>query len=309
MRRAFIPAVLLVAAVATGCGGGSNRTAGHPAAQPGSHGAGATVTAVVSEGRLGGALIARPGKTLVRGHVEKFTGQVHLPPSKLHGVAAEDSCTDQTVEPTPDNLAHVGDVIFCLMNAMRADNGLPALRLQSQLTQASLGHSQDMVQNQYFAHDSQDGRDVVARLKQVGYIPAVGDWVIGENLAWGSGSLGTPQALVNAWMNSPEHRANLLATDYQDVGMGVVYGTPSPDAPDGVTVTTDFGTRPQSAAASGTTAAKRAVVGAVSGVRARASKRAARKARRRRAIRRCERRHPHRGRARTRCVHAARHLR
>src|SRR3954471_21340301 len=111
-----------------------------------------------------------------------------------------------------------------------------------------------MVTNKYFAHDSLDGRDVVARLKEVTYIPKAGDWVIGENLAWGSGSLGTPKALVNAWMNSPPHRENLLSGDFQEVGMGLVYGTPSNGTPDGVTVSTDFGTRPANSPAATSTA-------------------------------------------------------
>jgi hypothetical protein len=147
-----------------------------------------------------------------------------------------------------------------------------------------------MVDNKYFAHDSLDGRDVVARLKAVSYIPATGQWVIGENLAWGSGALATAKALVNAWMNSPPHRENLLASDYREVGMGVVFGTPSPQASDGVTVTTDFGMRQSPAAP--------ALAGAAGNSTSRA-----RGASRARALRRCARRH---GAARRRCVRAAR---
>jgi uncharacterized protein YkwD len=259
---------------------------------------------------LGGAVVARPGNTTLRGHVEKITGRTAQPPrSNVHGVGAEDNCPDIDVQPTPDNLAHVSDVIFCLMNAMRADAGVPALTEQDQLAQASLGHSQDMVQNQYFAHDSPDGRDVVARLEQVGYIPKTGDWVVGENLAWGSGALATPQSLVNAWMNSPPHRENLLSSDFGEVGMGVSYGTPSSDGPDGVTVTTDFGTRPSStpASAAGTGEGVGNAAGtSATGTHAAAATTRAVKLRRKRALRRCSRRH---GKARTRCVRAARKIR
>src|SRR5204862_5667325 len=113
-----------------------------------------------------------------------------------------------------------------------------------ELAKASVDHSQDMVDQKYFAHDSLDGRDLVARLGEVAYIPKSGSWIVGENLAWGSGALATPNALVNAWMNSPPHKENLLASDFRDVGMGVVFGTPSSGADSGVTATTDFGTRP-----------------------------------------------------------------
>jgi uncharacterized protein YkwD len=188
----------------------------------------------------------------------------------------------------------VSDVIFCLMNAMRANAGLAPLAQQDELAQASVGHSQDMVENKYFAHDSLDGRDVVARLKAVSYIPASGQWAIGENLAWGSGALATPNALVNAWMNSPPHRENLLADDYREVGMGVVYGTPSNQASDGVTVTTDFGMRQSSSAS----VDGDAVAGAAGTTASRADA-----ARRTRALRRCKRRH---GSAHRRCMRATR---
>jgi uncharacterized protein YkwD len=239
----------------------------------------------------------------LRGKVERITGKLTLPPkSNKNALGAEDNCTDATVQPTAQNLAHVSEVVFCLMNAMRANAGLPALKQQDQLASASVDHSQDMVTNKYFAHDSLDGRDVVTRLKTVTYIPKSGDWVVGENLAWGSGTLATPKALVNAWMNSPPHRENLLSADFQEVGMGVVFGTPSKDASDGVTVTTDFGTRAASvadtASASDVPATSSSDSGAVAGVTA--------SAKRQKAMRKCSRRH---GKAKRRCVRAARRIR
>jgi uncharacterized protein YkwD len=258
------------------------------------------VTPLASDGQLGGAVVARPGTIKFRGRVEKITGRsVRGPRGPNGGVGAEQSCSDADVQPSPDNLGHISDVIFCLMNAMRAGAGVPPLREQDQLAQASAGHSQDMVDHKYFAHDSQDGGDVVARLTDVGYIPATGEWVVGENLAWGSGVLASPAALVNAWMNSPPHRENLLSPDFSEVGMGVVYGTPSSDASDGVTVTTDFGTRSGAAAAPTAATAKPASPAA--------TPRAAAAARRRnRALRRCTKRH---GVAKRRCVRAARRIR
>ena len=295
MRRAVVTWIVL-ATLASGCGGDPDRPGGRPAGS-GSQGPAATVTPQASDGRLGGAVVARPGKTTRKGAIERITGRSAQPPRLPRGgVGAEDSCTDTDVQPTADNLAHVSDVILCLMNAMRADAGLPPLQQQEQLAEASVGHSQDMVDNKYFAHDSLDGRDVVARLKAVSYIPKTGQWAIGENLAWGSGTLATPKALVNAWMNSPPHRENLLATDYREVGMGVVYGTPSTQAPDGVTVTTDFGMRPSTPASDSSGDGSDAAAATTSSSSAKAARRA-------RALRRCKRR---RGGARRRCVRAAR---
>lgn len=308
-------ALVGAALIAAGCGGSSS------AGRSGTHSRGAGTSGLpaastpTSDGQLGGAVVARPGKLVERGHVRKITGKLRRPRPTRNALGAEDNCPDQDVQPTASNLPHVGDVVFCLMNAMRADAGVPALKLQDQLTQASVQHSQDMVQNRYFAHDTQDGGDVVARLTDIGYIPATGDWVIGENLAWGSGTLATPKALVNAWMNSPEHRDNLLSGDFQDVGMGLAYGTPSEDAPDGLTATTDFGTRTQSGSGTATTSASGSAVGTASGTatgavaasKTRAARhRRARAVRRRRALRRCRHRHGH---AHTRCVRRARRMR
>jgi uncharacterized protein YkwD len=298
MRRAVVTGIVVIA-LASGCGGGAERQGSRPAGQSGSQGSAATVTPQASDGRLGGAVVARPGTITRKGGVERITGRSVLPPPvPSGGVGAEDSCSDSDVQPTAQNLPHVADVVFCLMNAMRANAGLPPLAEQDELTQASVEHSQDMVTNQYFAHDSLDGRDVVARLKAVAYIPKTGQWVVGENLAWGSGTLATPKALVNAWMNSPPHRENLLASDYREVGLGLVLGTPSKDAADGVTVTTDFGMRPDQQTPPASDATD-------TGTATTSSKRRT-TSRRTRALRRCTRRH---GSARRRCVRAARRLR
>lgn len=289
MRRAVATGIVMTA-LASGCGGGSDRTEIRPAGTSGSPGPAATATPQASDGRLGGAVVARPGSTVTRGGVERITGKSVVPPaSGKSGVGAEETCADGDMQPTAANLAHETEVILCLMNAMRANAGLPALQQQDQLAQASVAHSQDMVDNKYFAHDSLDGRDLVARLKAASYIPDTGSWVAGENLAWGTGALASPKALVNAWMNSPPHRENLLAGDFREVGLGVVLGAPKKDASGGVTVTTDFGTRPDAepvAEAAGPSSTK-------------ATRRA-------RALRRCKRK---RGSARRRCVRAARRIR
>src|SRR4051812_301976 len=245
MRRVVVTGIVLTA-LASGCGGGSDGTGLRPPADSGSQGPATTATPQASDGRLGGAVVARPGNLQLHGKVEKITGKSILPPSQKHALGAEDNCTNVDVQPTAQNLPTVSDAVFCLMNAMRANAGVPALRQQDQLASASVDHSQDMVDKKYFAHDSQDGRTLVDRLTTATYIPKTGDWVVGENLAWGAGALATPKALVNAWMNSPPHRENLLSGDFVEVGMGLVFGTPSTQADDGVTVTTDFGTRPGS---------------------------------------------------------------
>jgi uncharacterized protein YkwD len=298
---------MVMAALASGCGGGSDGLRSRPADSSGSQGSAATVTPQASDGRLGGAVVARPGTTQLRGRTERITGRSVRPPTNATGgVGAEASCTDTDVQPTAQNVSHVADVLLCLMNAMRANAGVPALTQQDQLARASVDHSQDMVDNKYFAHDSLDGRDVVARLKAVSYIPKTGQWVIGENLAWGSGALATPKALVNAWMNSPPHRENLLSGDFREVGLGVIFGTPSTQASDGVTVTTDFGTRPDARGTADEDAGAGSAGNAIAAGRSTAARRARARRARARALRRCART---RGSARRRCVRAARRIR
>lgn len=303
MRRAVFAGMVL-AALASGCGSGGSDGAGRPSApQSGSPGSAATVTPQATDGRLGGAVVARPGliRTLSPARRIEAADLRGRGGKAGVGIGAEAACADVDLQPTPQNLSRVSDAVFCLMNAMRGNAGVPALRQQDQLGQASVDHSQDMVDQQYFSHDSLDGRDLVARLRAVSYIPKSGEWVVGENLAWGAGSMATPKSLVNAWMNSSGHRQNLLSADFVEVGMGVVYGTPDQRADDGVTVTTDFGARPSAPVDSAVAEVAGSVTGARSAVVAR---RAA--ARRKRALRRCARKH---GGAKRRCVRAARRIR
>jgi len=64
---------------------------------------------------------------------------------------------------------------------------------------------------------------------------------VGENIAWGSGSLATPREIERGWMRSPRHRANILSQRFREIGAGVAAGTP--ERAGGATYTTDFGTR------------------------------------------------------------------
>jgi hypothetical protein len=100
-----------------------------------------------------------------------------------------------------------------------------------------------MVGERFFSHETPDGKTVVDRIEPTGYLPRNDDWVVGENLAWGSGALSTPQAIVNGWMNSPGHRANVLASDYKEIGLAAVLGSPLPDQEGGTVYVNNFGAR------------------------------------------------------------------
>jgi Cysteine-rich secretory protein family len=129
------------------------------------------------------------------------------------------------------------------VNAERADKGLPALNHVSELDQSSRGMCERMVSEHFFSHETPDGKTVVDRVEPTGYIPKSGDWVVGENLAWGSGALSTPQSIVNGWMNSPGHRANILAPDYKDIGLAACMGSPTTTNSGGTVYVNNFGAK------------------------------------------------------------------
>ena len=194
------------------------------------------------DGRLGGAVTAdaEDPQEAILGSPGPIPDDLAEPPSDNTGVAAGTSCPDTELAPTAENLARIRVATLCLMNGERRKQGLPALATDPILAKASIRHSIDMVRRAYFAHDSPDGKSVVDRLRAAHYIAKSKRWIVGENLAWGSGQLGCPRAIVQAWLNSPGHRKNLLSPRYSAVGVGVVYGNPQGGG-SGATFTTDFG--------------------------------------------------------------------
>jgi uncharacterized protein YkwD len=155
---------------------------------------------------------------------------------------APKACADADLEATQDNLGRIREAVLCLHNQIRAEHDLPLLRENKRLRKAALGHSRDMVDHGFFEHTTPAGVTMVDRILRARYVGEDGGWALGENLAWGTGSLGTPRGALDAWMNSPGHRANVLKRAYRELGVGVVPGVPVSDAA-GATYTVDFGVR------------------------------------------------------------------
>jgi uncharacterized protein YkwD len=82
----------------------------------------------------------------------------------------------------------------------------------------------------------------VDRIIGAGYAKRNDGWTLGENLAWGTGDLSSAKGVMDAWMNSPGHKANILKKAYKEVGIGIKLGVPS-DNGVGATVTADFGVK------------------------------------------------------------------
>ena len=114
-------------------------------------------------------------------------------------------------------------------NYRRALHGCRALRWNAALTTAARLHSARMSSQSSRSHRLGGEPDLVGRAVSAGYTP----WrILAENLAWGQL---TPRAMFRAWVNSPDHRANLDNCRLRDIGIGVVFRDGRPWA------TSDFG--------------------------------------------------------------------
>lgn len=121
--------------------------------------------------------------------------------------------------------------VIDLVNLEREAEGLHPLSYDAQLTTAARGHSEDMGLQGYFSHDSLDGRKFYTRILDAGYSYSYS----GENIAAGYPD---PAAVVDGWMASPGHRANILEPNFCDIGVGYAF---VPGSPYGDYWTQDFG--------------------------------------------------------------------
>lgn len=123
---------------------------------------------------------------------------------------------------------------LCLLNAERKAQGLRPLRRDRALDAAARRHALDMRDRGFFAHDTPEGVTPHRRIAQAGYHPAR---LTGENLAKGEGSAGEAAAIVDGWMHSPGHRANVLRRRFEEIGVAI-----ATDGEEAIYVTT-FGAR------------------------------------------------------------------
>jgi uncharacterized protein YkwD len=132
----------------------------------------------------------------------------------------------------------------CLLNKKRREHGLRSLRGNGRLHRAADRHGADMARHDYFSHTSRSGASFLDRIRRSGYLRRARSWSVGENIAWGTGGLSTPRSIVNAWMRSPGHRANILRPRFREIGIGISFGAPvRSSAQPAATYTTDFGRR------------------------------------------------------------------
>ncbi len=127
-------------------------------------------------------------------------------------------CTRVNVAPMNDTFEHR---VVELTNIERDKLGIPPLKRNADLDYAGRYHSKDMMDENYFDHNSYDGGTQVCSWSTRINAFYTGWSYLGENIAAG---YSTPEAVVQAWMNSSGHRANILNSNYREIGVGYTYG-------------------------------------------------------------------------------------
>lgn len=126
---------------------------------------------------------------------------------------------------TTEAFAMLEDQVLVLVNQRRSEGAdcgsvhyppVPPLSMNASLRIAARLHSQDMADNNYFSHDSQDGRTAERRILNAGYA----SYPLGENIAAGPPSA---EGVMGLWMNSPGHCINIMYAPFRAIGVGYGY--------------------------------------------------------------------------------------
>jgi uncharacterized protein YkwD len=111
--------------------------------------------------------------------------------------------------------------MLCMTNFARRHVGAVTFGEASALDRSALDKSEDILRCDSFSHEA-CGREFTYWMERVGYLDS-GCWKAGENIAWGSGVLGTVRSIFVAWIHSPPHRENILG-DFRQIGIGLRVG-------------------------------------------------------------------------------------
>lgn len=158
--------------------------------------------------------------------------------------ASSEGCRyENTMPRSSTTLRRAESATLCLVNRERRAQGLRELTRAKTLDRASREYARSMVRHRFFAHVTPGGGTLKQRIRGSSYLDGVRGYTIGENLAWGSGSLATPRRRVASWMDSPGHRANILNPDFRHLGVGLSTGSPRKTSLRSATYVTHFGRR------------------------------------------------------------------
>jgi uncharacterized protein YkwD len=148
----------------------------------------------------------------------------HRPTANRLGIQA--SCRGAGTPPNSSNMALMDTATTCLINRERARARIPMLRANLDLQKLAATQAREMVAGDYFDDDSMSGLTPMQRIAASRYAWRAHSLWIGQNIGWGTGTLSTPQAMVEGWMNSPPHRRIILTARYRNVGAGVAPSAP-----------------------------------------------------------------------------------
>ena len=135
--------------------------------------------------------------------------------------------------------------VLLQLNKIRLQHGLQPVKISARLTASAAQHSREMGADGYFAHNSHDGTAFWKRIGRWYESKGYGFWSVGENLLWSSPQVDPVDAL-QLWMDSPEHRANILTARWREIGISAVHVAAAPGMFKGrevTIITTDFGVR------------------------------------------------------------------
>lgn len=114
------------------------------------------------------------------------------------------------------------ELVLREINAVRTRRGLGGLAASPALSRSAAAHSRAMAIYGFFSHESRSGTAFSERIKRF-YAPRSGAWTVGENLAMFGGSTPSAAAIVDVWMGSPGHRANLLRGLFHEAGLAIMF--------------------------------------------------------------------------------------
>ena len=149
-----------------------------------------------------------------------------------------------------DRLPTLDQRVLAALNETRVKQGLRPLLVSEDLRSAAVAHSRAMLTSGFFAHDSRGGVSFTTRLKGFYRRAGFDTWAVGENLLYSTGTIDAKDA-VAAWLASPEHRENMLAPSWREVGIGSVHSAAAAGQFGGNptwVITVDFGARSGKAA-------------------------------------------------------------
>ncbi|WUJ02040.1 CAP domain-containing protein [Streptomyces sp. NBC_00391] len=136
------------------------------------------------------------------------------PPTAPKATKATRSDTTTPTTSTGDTDSGPTARVLTLVNAEREKAGCSPVTVDSKLTKAAQDHSQDMADHTNMSHTGSDGSSMSDRLARVGYRFSTA----GENVAAG---YGTADTVMDGWMNSPGHKANILNCAFKEIGIGL----------------------------------------------------------------------------------------